>query len=189
MTRPESKMQTGTKAGAVIWITGLSGAGKTTLCEAIREMVKSALPELVVLDGDSVRALFGHDLDYSEASRHRQIARLCNLAKLLSSQGQVVMVAALYSHPTLLAENRRVLPNYFEIYLEASLDLVRQRDIKGLYAEAAAGRITDVVGVDIPWHAPSTPDLVIPATLPTADAARQVVRSVSRLQASLRDFK
>jgi adenylylsulfate kinase-like enzyme len=174
--------------GTVIWITGLSGAGKSTLCQAVFELLKPSLPELIVIDGDSVRAIFGGDLDYTEPSRHKQITRVRNLAGVLALQGQVVLVAALYSHPELLAINRRMLPNYFEVYLEAPLDLLRQRDSKGLYAGAAAGEVKDVVGVDIPWHVPQAADLVFDLTSSqTPDAmARELVDRVPRLKAALK---
>lgn len=130
----------------VIWVTGLSGAGKTTLCRAMEAILRPRLPGLVMVDGDAVRALFGHDLDYSEASRVRQIKRLQALAQFLSDQGLAVIVAALYASPELLRWNRDNLQPYFEVYVQAPLDLVRGRDSKGLYG----GDAQDVVGLDIP---------------------------------------
>ena len=150
--------------GAVVWVTGLSGSGKTTLCHAVARLVKPTLPELVLLDGDVVRAVFGGDLDHSEPSRHKQIARMRSLAGVLALQGQVVLVAVVYSHPDFLGENRRMLPDYFEVYLRAPIDLLRRRDSKGLYAGAASGETRHVVGVDIPWHEPRAPDLVLDAS-------------------------
>ena len=84
-------------------------------------------------------------------------------ANLLSQQGLVVLVAALYSNPDLLRWNRRKLSPYFEVYLKASIEFARGRDSKGLYAKATAGEISNVVGIDIPWHAPEQPDLIIDA--------------------------
>jgi adenylylsulfate kinase-like enzyme len=169
----------------VIWITGLSGAGKTTLCDALTRLVKPRLPEFVVVDGDAVRALFGHDLDFTEASRMRQIQRIQALAQELSRQGLVVLVAALYAHPDLLTWNRANLDGYFEVYLEAPLDLVRARDPKALYAKAACGEVKDMVGLDIPWHAPRTPDLVLDANGAVEDLARRVATAVPRLARAL----
>jgi adenylyl-sulfate kinase len=167
----------------VIWITGLSGAGKTTVCRALWQELKPASPELVLLDGDAIRAAFGHDLGYAEADRIKQIQRMQRLAKMLSDQGQIVLVAALYAHPELLAWNRANIPGYFEIYLEASLNLLRARDAKGLYRDAAAGTLRHVVGVDIPWHAPSSPDLVIRADgAPNPqNCARRIIAAVPSL--------
>ena len=145
----------------VIWVTGLSGSGKTTLCNALWELLKPKLPQLVVLDGDSVRQALGDGLGYREEDRVVQIGRLQSLARMLSQQGLVVLVAALYSSPELMAWNRQNIPHYFEIYLEASLKSLKERDYKGLYKGATKGSIPNVVGVDIPWHAPEAPDLVI----------------------------
>lgn len=171
----------------MIWVTGLSGAGKTTVCLALAELLKARLPELVLVDGDVVRELFGGDLDYSEASRHKQITRMRILSQMLARQGQVVVVAALYSHPDLLAENRRTLPDYFEVYLNAPMTQLRERDGKGLYAGAEGGAIRHVVGVDIPWHVPTRPDLVVATDqgLTPAAMALAIAERVPRLRAAL----
>lgn len=171
----------------VIWITGISGAGKTTLSVALYELLKPRLPELVLIDGDAVRAMFGENLDYSEASRMVQIKRIQALVHYLARQGIVVIAAALYAHPDLLAWNRANLPGYFEVYIKAPLHLVRARDPKGLYEKAARGDMPNVVGVDIPWHEPSRPDMVIDATISDTPSAlaRRVAGAVPRLAAAL----
>jgi len=170
----------------VIWVTGLSGAGKTTLCRAVEALVKPRLPELVLLDGDVVRGAFG-DLGYHEADRVVQVRRLQALAKALAEQDLAVMVACLYAHPDLLAWNRDNLPGYFEVYVRAPLELVRKRDSKGLYRAAFAGETENVVGVDIPWHAPERPDIVIDTANGETpeDAARRLACAVPRLAAAL----
>jgi adenylyl-sulfate kinase len=167
----------------VIWVTGLSGSGKTTLCDAIWESLKPGMPELVSLDGDAVRAAFGGGLGYKEEDRMVQIGRIQQLAKILSDQGLVVLVAALYSHPDLLAWNRENIKGYFEIYLETSLQTLQDRDGKGLYKGAQSGEIPNVVGVDIPWNSPESPDLVInnDNPRPAEELARQVVAAIPRL--------
>lgn len=172
----------------VIWVTGLAGSGKTTLCRALYKLLKPVMPELVVLDGDAVREAFGRDLGYSEAQRVIQIKRLQGIAKLLSDQGCVVLVAALYAHPELLDWNRHHFSAYFEVYLKASLDTVRRRDSKGLYAKAARGETAHVVGLDVPWRPPVTPDLVLEMDTfqSPIDLASQVAKAVPRLAAALK---
>lgn len=145
----------------VIWITGLSAAGKSTLCTAMRDLLKPRLPELVVLDGDAVREAFGNDLTHCESDRVRQVRRLQGMSRALANQGMVVLVGVLYNHPDLLAWNRENLPGYYEVYLKASLDIVSQRDPKGIYRKAADGEMEDVVGIHIPWHEPQNPDMVV----------------------------
>ena len=147
----------------VIWITGISGAGKTTLADALFGALKPRHPTLVRIDGDEVRALFGDTLGFAESDRKVQIERIQKLAAMLDSQGMTVIVAALYAHPDLLAWNRENFSEYFEIYLDASLDLVRGRDPKGLYAKADAGDMKDVVGLDVPWHAPNKAHMTVVA--------------------------
>lgn len=172
----------------VIWVTGLSGSGKTTLCRAVWKLLKPQLPELVLLDGDVIRAVFGNDLGYGEEDRVVQIKRLQNIARVLVEQNMAVLVAALYANPALLEWNRQNLGQYFEVYLKASMDTLRARDIKGLYSQAARVETSDIVGLDIPWHAPVSPDLVIDVDNPETPAAlaQRVVAAVPWLPRTLK---
>jgi adenylylsulfate kinase len=151
----------------VIWVTGLSGSGKSTLCDALRPRLKALRPALVVLDGDVIRAAFGGDLDFHEADRVRQIKRIQGIAKVLADQDITVLVAALYCHPDLLAWNREHLRGYFEVYVKADVEFLAGRDGKQLYGRARRGEMKNVVGVDIPWHAPKSPEMVIEAAAMT----------------------
>jgi len=168
----------------VIWITGLSGSGKSTIAESIFETLKPNMPELVVLDGDIIRELFGKSLDYSEPSRIIQVKRLRTMARFMSEQGLVVIVTVLYSHPDLMAWNRENISDYFEIYLDTPLDVVIERDAKGLYAKARNGKMPNVVGLDVPWHAPETPDLHIPGAdgRSADDFAKLIIEKCPKLQ-------
>jgi adenylylsulfate kinase len=170
----------------VIWLTGLSGAGKTTLGRAVVDLLSRVGPT-VFLDGDAVRAAFADNLAYSESDRVIQIQRMSRLAGLIAGQGIAVVVAALYANDELLAWNRANLPGYVEVYLSAGIDTLAARDAKGLYGRALSGETQDVVGVDIPWHAPISPDLVLDVELrqPPEVWARRVVDLVPSIKARL----
>jgi len=168
----------------VIWITGLSGAGKTTVCTALHALLKPELPEVVMLDGDSVRAAFGHDLGHEERDRVVQVRRLQGIAKVLGDQGLCVLVAVLYNNPELLAWNRAHLGGYFEVFVDAPLALVQARNHKQLYSKAARGEARNVVGIDIPWHPPRYPDLVVDAAL--EEAPREMALRIARAVPALR---
>ena len=167
----------------VIWLTGISGAGKTTLSDAIARRFKRFVPELVQIDGDEIRELFGASLSYREPDRYEQIQRIQRLARMLDRQNMLVLVAALYGHPDLFARNREIFSEYFEVYLKAPLDLVQRRDPKDLYRKVTLGEMDNVVGIDIPWHAPENPHLQIDAEQEVdPDAlALDVARRIPRL--------
>ena len=171
----------------VIWLTGLSGSGKTTLCNSLWDLLKPDLPQLVLIDGDAIRSALGEGLGYREPDRVVQITRIQNLAKMLSDQGLVVLVAALYCNADLMNWNRQNIDGYFEVYLEASLEALQARDTKGLYRGAADGSIPDVVGVDIPWNVPQAPDLVINNDNPESPdvLARRVIEANPGLHSTM----
>ena len=144
------------------------------------ELVKPKIPSLVVLDGDVVRQAFGHDLGHAEDDRIRQFRRLQGMAKILADQDVPVIVAAVYSNPELLAWSKEHLRGYFEVFLEATLETVRGRDPKGLYKGADSGKIREVVGIGVPFHPPSSPDLMMTSdenAVPQAHALT-LIRSV-----------
>ena len=141
----------------VVWITGLSGAGKTTLAEAVKARLAPLVQgRVVLLDGDAIRRVCGNDLGHAQADRVVQIGRMQRFAKLLADQGILVVAAALYADRALLEWNREHLPGYLEVYIKAGLPELLKRDYKGVY------RCPEhVVGVDIPWTEPWAPDLVL----------------------------
>ena len=167
----------------IIWLTGLSGSGKTTISNTLLRLFKPSVGEMVQVDGDEVRAVFGGDLSYRQGDRYKQIQRIQRLALMLDRQDLVVVVSALYSHPALLAWNRENFNAYLEVYLNAPLALVRARDPKGLYAEATLKELPQVVGLDIPWLAPTDPDLQIDmaAGETPEQIAQQIATRVPRL--------
>lgn len=164
----------------VIWIIGLSGAGKTTLARALSERWRVRAPNTVLVDGDEVRRVFGRDDGpdaYTVDGRRRNAERMAALCEMLDTQGINVVCAILSLFPEQRAENRRRFSRYFEVFLDAPLHSLEARDAKGLYASARAGNMNNVVGVDIPFPRPEGADLVIDTTgpMPDIDALAQEV--------------
>lgn len=145
----------------VIWIIGLSGAGKSTVASELKQQINSLGKSCVMLDGDLVRELFGNDLSYNLQDRKQNADRLCKLGKYLDVQGVNVVCAILSIFPESREWNRSSLESYFEVFLDVELEDVISRDVKGIYARARSGEIADVVGVDIPFQKPDSSDLVI----------------------------
>ncbi len=171
----------------VIWITGMSGSGKTALATALHNVLKPQFQHTVMLDGDVIRAAFGAGLGYSEPERVMQITRIQNLAKVLADQELIVIVAALYAQKDLLEWNRKNLPGYYEVYLEASMQLLQKRDQKNLYSRAKSGETSNVVGIDIPWHTPKNSDVRFDADaeIPPEEMVRQLIAQIPTLSTLL----
>lgn len=145
----------------VIWITGLSASGKTTLAKAICK--NFAKKKFILIDGDLIRNLF-NDLGYEEKDRFKQITRMQNIASFLAKQNFNVVVAALFSHTKLLSRNRKLFKKYFEIYLKADIGFLAKREIKNIYSRAFKKKLKNVVGMDIKWNEPKNPNLVFDQT-------------------------
>jgi len=156
----------------VIWLVGLSGAGKTTLGREMVRQWRQGASNVVLLDGDEVRQLFahhsGHD-PYTVEGRRINAERLVALCEMLDRQGIHVVCCVLSIFGDMRRANRNRFSRYFEIFLDASLEAVTRRDVKGLYAAAKRGEQRNVVGVDIPFERPTTSDLVIDSSSGSAD--------------------
>lgn len=148
----------------IIWIIGLSGAGKSTIGRTLHRQWKAENPATVLVDGDEVRRIFAQDRtpsDYSIEGRRRNAERLFEICRWLDGERINVVCCVLSIFPDVLARNRRVFSQYFEVFVEVPLKVLIQRDNKGLYRPAIEGRASHVVGVDIDFPTPATPDLVI----------------------------
>ena len=154
--------------GLTIWITGLSGAGKTTLATALAHK----LPGSILLDGDALRKTFavvqtGFDFE----SRLKLGLTYGRLAAMLTEQGQTVIVATIAFFHEVHAWNRAHIPNYYEVYLDVAEDIRRRRDPKGLYAREKAGTLKNMAGVDLNVQYPLHPDLTFKDESWSVDAA------------------
>lgn len=147
--------------GRVFWITGLSGAGKTTIAGALKKYFDQSPHTVVMLDGDVLREVFGQRNAYTREERlglAMQYARLC---KMLSDQGLTVICSTISLFKEVHQWNRTNINNYREVYLRVSIDVLQQRDSKAIYSQASNGNLKQVMGVDIPYDEPENPDLIV----------------------------
>jgi bifunctional enzyme CysN/CysC len=164
--------------GVTVWLTGLSGSGKSTVAAATERRLVDAGRPAYVLDGDNLRLGLNGDLGFSAADRTENVRRVGHVARLLADAGVVVLVPLISPYRAdrdLVRELHAVadLP-FFEVFVDTPLELCEQRDPKGLYKQARAGEIKDFTGIDAPYEPPSAPELTLrpedgdPATM--ADA-------------------
>ena len=168
--------------GRVFWITGLSGAGKTTLGRELWSRLRAAGRPVTFLDGDALRAVIAEDLDHSAGDRRRSAMRNARLCRLLAEQGTDVVCATISLFHEVQRWNRENIPGYREIYLRVPIDELRRRDSKGIYARAQRGDTRDVVGLDVPAEAPEAPDLVLDnyGALDVATAVDRILAACDR---------
>lgn len=147
------------KRGLTVWFTGLSGAGKTTICRYVQMELANRDLAVEVLDGDVVRTHLCKDLGYSEADRHENIRRIAHVARMLTQHGKIVLVAAISPYRSGREQARSIIDNFIEVYVNAPLAVCEQRDPKGLYHKARIGMIHGFTGIDDPYEAPLAPDV------------------------------
>ncbi len=151
--------------GRVLWITGLSGAGKTTLALEVVARLRVAGKAVVMLDGDELREAFG--VDSNDSSNHQRVKRLAlafqyaRLCQVIAGQGLTVVIATISLFHEVHTWNRLNLPGYFEVYLRVGIDELRRRDPKGIYKRFDAGELTHVAGLDMSIDEPEAADWII----------------------------
>ena len=147
--------------GFVVWFTGLSGAGKSTIAGALKAELERRGRHVELLDGDEVRTHLSKGLGFSKEDRDTNIRRIGYVAKLLTRNGVAVITAAISPYRAIRDEVREDIGAFIEVYVKASLDECIRRDTKGLYRRALAGEIPQFTGVSDPYEEPVSPELVI----------------------------
>lgn len=164
--------------GMVFWLTGLSGSGKSTLARNLEKQLHQKGYLLKLLDGDNLRTGLNRDLGFSEADRSENIRRVAEIAHLFVETGVIVVCSFISPTIQIRQEAKEIIgdENFFEIFIQASLETCEKRDVKGLYKKARAGEIRNFTGIDAPFEAPHTPALCI-------ETGKEAVgESVSRLE-------
>lgn len=145
----------------IIWFTGLSGAGKSTICRAAEQELLARGWRVEVLDGDEVRQHLSKGLGFSKQDRLENLRRIHYVARLLARNGVLVLVAAISPYREIRDEIRRTSTSPFlEVYVNAPLPVCEQRDPKGLYRKARQGLISDFTGISDPFETPIAPDVI-----------------------------
>jgi sulfate adenylyltransferase len=171
--------------GFIVWLTGLSGAGKSTLAEALRGELEPSRP-VEVLDGDEVRAYLSKGLGFSKEDRDTNIRRIGYVARLLARQGVAVITAAISPYAETRDEVRGLAEQegvpFLEVFVDAPLETLVARDVKGLYKKALAGEIPHFTGVSDPYEPPPSPDVTVRSD------REPVETSVGRVSAALEEL-
>lgn len=147
--------------GKVFWVTGLAGAGKTTLAGLLVSKLRETEPSVVFLDGDVMRDVFGGSAGHSSAERLVLAQQYASLCRMLSRQGLTVVCATISMFHEVRRWNRQNLPGYCEIYLKVPMSVLEDRDQKGLYRGARNGEVDNVIGVNAPFEEPDSPDIML----------------------------
>lgn len=149
------------ESGCVLWFTGLSGAGKTTIATHLLEYLQKKGVRSELLDGDVIRQWISRDLGFSKEDRDKNVERAAYMANLLSKQGVIVLATFISPYRSQRDLARSVIGNFVEIFVKTPLELCEKRDVKGLYRLARAGEISNFTGISDPYEEPESPDLVI----------------------------
>jgi adenylyl-sulfate kinase len=147
--------------GFILWFTGLSGAGKTTVAHLVQDELKARGLKVELLDGDVVRTHLSKGLGFSKEDRDTNIRRIGFVCQLLSRNGVVAMSAAISPYRVIRDEVRAGANDFVEVFVKVSLDEAIRRDVKGLYKKAIAGEIPQFTGVSDPYEEPENPELVL----------------------------
>jgi bifunctional enzyme CysN/CysC len=151
--------------GLTVWLTGLSGSGKSTIAHAVERRLVESGRAAYVLDGDNVRHGLNGDLGFSPGDRAENVRRVAEVARLMADAGLVVLVPVIspYRVDRAAARTRHEVAGlgFLEVFVDTPIEVCEERDPKGLYRLARTGGLTDFTGIDAPYEAPLTPDLVI----------------------------
>jgi len=146
--------------GFCVWLTGLSGSGKTTIAQKLADTFDGSR-FIELMDGDEIRKGLSRDLGFSKEDRNEHNHRVIFCSKLLSRNGVIVVVALISPYRETRAFAKREIPNTIEVYVKAPLDICIERDPKGLYQKALAGEIKNFTGIDDPYEEPLDPDVIV----------------------------
>ncbi len=158
---PEDRERLHGHPGGLVWFTGLSGSGKSTIANLVDRRLHEMGRHTMLLDGDVVRTGLCEDLGFSPADRAENVRRIGEAGRLFARSGVLALVAVIapYNRDRQATRERMRPDRFVEVYVDASLEVCERRDPKGLYKRARAGEIRDFTGIDAPYEAPPTPEI------------------------------
>lgn len=168
-------MPEGRANGLIVWITGLSGAGKTTVATRLCEALLARGFDADVLDGDAMRQHISRELGFDRNSREENIRRIGFVAGLLARHGVIVIVSAISPYRAARDEVRQASGGFFEVYMSTPLRVCEQRDAKGLYRRARAGELRQFTGIDDPYEPPLAPEIACSAENQSVEAIVETI--------------
>jgi adenylylsulfate kinase len=167
--------------GATVWLTGLSGSGKTTIAHKLLKVLRARGLKVEILDGDVVRTNLSKGLGFSKEDRDTNIRRIGFVADLLSRNGIVAITAAISPYRSVRGEVRENTERFIEVFVDAPLEGCESRDVKGMYAKARRGEIKGFTGIDDPYEVPAAAEVVCHTERETVDES--VEKILAALQA------
>ena len=175
----ERRNQLNNHKSVVLWFTGLSGSGKSTMSHALEERLFNKGCRTFVLDGDNVRHGLNSHLSFSDKDRKENIRRIGEVSKLMMEAGFIIMTAFISPFREDRIAVRNLIPNgdFIEIYCKASLETCEARDVKGLYKRARAGEIKNYTGINSPYEVPENADLIIDTEQETIEDSVSIIIS------------
>jgi adenylyl-sulfate kinase len=150
-----------THKGFTLWLTGMSGAGKSTIADRLMAAFRAAQARAELLDGDVVRTNLSQGLGFSREDRDTNVRRIGFVSELLSRNGVIVVVAAISPYRATRDEVKARIGNFVEVYVECPVEVLASRDVKGLYKRALAGEVVNFTGISDPYEPPENPDVVV----------------------------
>ncbi len=178
----ESRAAAKGQSPAVVWFTGLSGAGKSTIANLVEKRLQAEGRHTYLLDGDNVRHGLNRDLGFTEADRVENIRRAAEVAWLMADAGLIVLTSFIspFAAERRMARERMARGEFFEVFIDAPLAVAEARDVKGLYRKARSGRLKNFTGIDSPYEPPEAPELRIDTTLTSPEEAAEQIISMLR---------
>jgi adenylyl-sulfate kinase len=167
-----------TQKGFTLWFTGLSGAGKSTLARLVEAEIRARGHKVEVLDGDIIRTNLSKGLGFSKEDRDTNIRRIGFVCNLLTRNNVVAIAAAISPYRAVRDEVRRDIGSFIEVYVRCPIDVLAERDVKGLYKKALAGELKHFTGIDDPYESPLAPEVTVDtdSESPDQSAARIIAK-------------